>query len=110
MKIGSSNDIKEREPGLKRNYGKILYKHVILCEDAEGLEKWFHKQPMFLQRQCTELIKGHKRTELMYADDNSCTLDHVAATLRANANVFTKSKLVTGIILMLRCFSEKIMN
>lgn len=91
IKIGKSDDIKQRIIGLKTQYQKpVILLHVFHCDNNSEFEKYLHNHEEFKKNRFTESLENGETSREIYMLDDYFNINYIFGIISKNIKKYEK--------------------
>ena len=91
IKIGKSDDIKQRIIGLKTQYQKpVILLHVFHCDNNSEFEKYLHNHEEFKKNRFTESLENGETSREIYMLDDYFNINYILDIVSKNIKKYEK--------------------
>ena len=91
IKIGKSDDIKQRIIGLKTQYQKpVILLHVFHCDNNSEFEKYLHNHEQFKKNRFTESLENGETSREIYMLDDYFNINYILGIISKNIKKYEK--------------------
>ena len=91
IKIGKSDDIKQRIIGLKTQYQKpVILLHVFHCDNNSEFEKYLHNHEEFKKNRFTESLENGETSREIYMLDDYFNINYILGIISKNIKKYEK--------------------
>lgn len=91
IKIGKTDDIKQRIIGLKTQYQKpVILLHVFHCDNNSEFEKYLHNHEEFKKNRFTESLENGETSREIYMLDDYFNINYILGIISKNIKKYEK--------------------
>jgi len=91
LKIGKTDDIKQRIIGLKTQYQKpVILLHVFHCDNNSEFEKYLHNHEEFKKNRFTESLENGETSREIYMLDDYFNINYILGIISKNIKKYEK--------------------
>jgi len=91
LKIGKTDDIKQRVIGLKTQYQKpVILLHVFHCDNNSEFEKYLHNHEEFKKNRFTESLENGETSREIYMLDDYFNINYILGIISKNIKKYEK--------------------
>ena len=91
IKIGKTDDVKNRIIGLKFKYQKpVFLQHVFHCENNSEFEKYIHNLKEFKENRFNDKLENGETSREIYILNENLTMDYIIEVINKNIKTYEK--------------------
>ena len=91
IKIGKTDDVKNRIIGLKSQYQKpVFLQHVFHCENNSEFEKYIHNLKEFKENRFNDKLENGETSREIYILNENLTMDYIIEVINKNIKTYEK--------------------